>query len=260
MMKVLSRSCFALAVALLLGACAAQVAQTDPLERARGKLQEAASDENVQLYARPELESAQDAFANAERNMRRGVNRQVVEHWSYLAEQRAGIAQESARQRSAEAQVRAAEAARAQAAVSTAPLAPYGASGAADRAAGTGAAFATLSDQDFVADGFALKPGAGAEIERVVELLREEPARVARIDGHSDDMGDRSRSLAFAGRRAEAVRGELARRGIDPKRVSVRAVGDSAPIASNETALGRERNRRVEVFVLNQASSAATAP
>jgi OOP family OmpA-OmpF porin len=118
----------------------------------------------------------------------------------------------------------------------------------------------TLADRDFAADGFALVPDAEQGLARIVRLLQEDPARVARIDGHSDDMGDRSRSLAFSGRRAEVVRGELTRRGIDPRRVAVRAVGDSSPVASNETPLGRERNRRVEVFVLNQASGAPSEP
>jgi outer membrane protein OmpA-like peptidoglycan-associated protein len=244
---------------LIVGACAGPRAPSDALERARGKVKEAAAEATVERYARAELESAQDAFANAERSARRGLSPEVTEHWAYLAEQRAAIARESARLRNAEAEIRAAEAARAQAAVNAAPRLPPVASGATDRSPNADA-LVTLRDQDFTADGFALKPEAEAGIAQIVRQLQEDPARVARIDGHSDDMGDRSRSLAFSGRRAEAVRGELTRHGIDPRRIAVRAVGDSSPIASNETSIGRERNRRVEIFVLNQASSSSTSP
>lgn len=249
----------ALGATLIVGACAGAPALSDAVERARGKVREAAAEATVERYARAELESAQDAFANAERSARRGLSPQVTEHWAYLAEQRAAIARESARLRNAEAEIRAAEAARAHAAVSAAPLSPPAPSGAADRSPNA-AAFVTLRDQDFVADGFTLKSEAEAGIAQIVRQLQEDPARVARIDGHSDDMGDRSRSLAFSGRRAEAVRGELTRRGIDPRRIAVRAVGDSSPVASNETAIGRERNRRVEIFVLNQATISSTSP
>ena len=252
------RIAFALSVALSLAACASQPATNESLERARVKVREAAAEPTVERYARAELESAQDAFANAERSARRGLSPQVTDHWAYLAEQRAAIARESGRLRQAEAEIRAAEAARAQAAVNAAALPPSSASGAAERSvAVTGAAFVTLVDQDFVTDGFALKSDAEPGIARVVEVLQQDPARVVRIDGHSDDQGERGRSLAFSGRRAEAVRGELTRRGIDPRRLSVRVVGDSSPVASNDTALGRERNRRVEIFVLNQAAGAS---
>jgi OOP family OmpA-OmpF porin len=245
-----------LGAALALAACAAQPAHNESLERARSRLTEAAAEPNVERYARSELESAQDAFADAERSARRGLSPQVTEHWAYLAEQRAAIARESGRLRHAEAEIRAAEAARAQAAISTAGL--PSASGAADRStAAAGGALVTLVDQDFVREGFALKPDAEPGIARVVEVLQQDPARVARIEGHSDDQGERGRSLAFSGRRAEAVRGELTRRGIDPRRLSVRVVGDASPLASNDTELGRERNRRVEIFVLNPADSTA---
>jgi outer membrane protein OmpA-like peptidoglycan-associated protein len=43
------------------------------------------------------------------------------------------------------------------------------------------------------------------------------------------------------------------RRGIDARRIAVRALGDAFPVASNDTEIGRQRNRRVDIFVLPQA-------
>jgi hypothetical protein len=84
----------ALGAALALAACAAQPAHNESLERARRTVTAAAAEPNVERYARSELESAQDAFASAERSARRGLSPQVTEHWAYLAEQRAAIARE----------------------------------------------------------------------------------------------------------------------------------------------------------------------
>jgi outer membrane protein OmpA-like peptidoglycan-associated protein len=248
------RHALALAALLAASACASAPVPTAALDRSRVAVRAAEADPAVDRYARPELESAQDAFAAADRSVRRGLDTQVVQHWAYLAEQRAAIARETARLRSAEAQVRAARTARVEAEPVTptpAAQAPE-ASGSSGTAAMTGGAALILNDDQFAGDGFALKPEAEAGIDRVARLLQEDPTRVARIDGHSADMDSRSRSIEFSGRRAEAVRGELVRRGIDARRIAVRALGDSFPIASNDTEIGRQRNRRVDIFVLPQ--------
>jgi outer membrane protein OmpA-like peptidoglycan-associated protein len=221
-------------------------------------VQAATADPAVQRYARPELDNAQDAFASAEMSARRKLDAQVIDHWAYLAEQRAAIARETGRLRRAEAEMRAAEIERAQPAPVESAAVPPAASGAAEASAATGAAPAlTLRDDQFAGDGTTLKPEAAAEIDQVARLLQDSPTRMARIDSHSEDMNSRSRSIEFTGRRAEAVRAELVRRGIDPRRVAVRALGDSYPVASNETALGRQRNRRVDVYVVTGGGAAA---
>lgn len=243
---------------LMLAACATQSAPSASLERARSAVQAASADPAVDRYARSELELAQDAFANAERGVRRSLDPQVIEHWAYLAERRAGIARETARLRAAEAEIKTVEAERAQ--IANAPAAPALPSGSVDASSMSGSAALILGDDQFVDGGFMLKPEADAAIDRIARLLQEDPSRVARIDGHSEDMNSRSRSLEFSGRRAEAVRSALVNRGIDPHRIAVRALGDSFPVASNETELGRHRNRRVDVYVLRAGDNAQSAP
>jgi OmpA-OmpF porin, OOP family len=244
-------------LALAVCACGSTPPPTGRLERARTEVQAATADPAVQRYARPELDSAQDAFASAELSVRRKLDPQVIEHWSYLAEQRAAIARETGRLRRAEAEIRAAEIERAQPAPVEAAASPPAASGAAEPSRPTAAAPAlTLGDDQFAGDGGALKPEAAAEVDRVARVLQDDPTRMARIDSHSEDMNSRSRSIEFTGRRAELVRAELVRRGIDARRVAVRALGDSYPVASNETALGRQRNRRVDIYVVAGAAAA----
>lgn len=233
---------------LATAACASGPAPVADLDRARAAVRAAEADPAVDRYARAELENAQDAFATAERSARRRLDPQVVEHWAYLAEQRAAIARETARLRRAEER----RTVQPSSPPETVPQAvAAAASGSAVASLPTGAAALVLNDDQFIGDGFTLKPEAEAGIDRIAQLMQQDPLRVARIDGHSEEMDSRSRSIEFSGRRAEAVRGELVRRGIDPHRIAVRALADAYPVASNDTALGRQRNRRVDVYVLS---------
>jgi outer membrane protein OmpA-like peptidoglycan-associated protein len=238
-------------LALTVGACSSTPPpRTDRVERARAEVQAATADPAVQQYARPELDSAQDAFASAELSVRRKLDTQVIDHWAYLAEQRAAIARETGRLRRAEAEIRAAEVERTQPVqVEPAALAPAASGAAEPSRPPVIAPSLVLRDDQFAGDG-ALKPEAAAEIDRIARTLQDDTTRMARIDSHSEDMNSRSRSIEFSGRRAELVRSELVRRGIDARRVAVRALGDSYPVASNETALGRQRNRRVDIYVV----------
>lgn len=241
----------------LLAGCASPAPPPESLERARVEVRNVAADPEIARYARPELEAAQDAFANAELGVRRQLDAQVIDHWAYMAERRAAIARETARLRKAEDDVRAA---RSESPPEVAVLTPPAPSGAADAAPSPRATIVRLDDGQFEQDRFTPGPEATAVLDRIARLLQEDPSRIARIDGHSDDMEKPNLSLVFAGRRAEAVRGELVQRGVDPRRVQVRALGAAYPVASNETDLGRQRNRRVEVYVLGGGADGLSRP
>ncbi len=255
------RAGLALICALLLAACGGGAPRLNPsVEEARGEMRSAAADPDVVRFARTELELAEDAFAEAERNWRRGNDRDVIAHWADLAQQRAAAAREAARLRRAEESAHDAEAERRRRTVEVTPLdgEPAVPSGSADAAASPDEPLdqrldrpitVTLDNELFARDGVDLDRRAEPTIERVVALLRQDPSRTARIECHSDDLGSRSRNLELSGRRGDAVRAALVARGIDARRITVQALGDSFPVASNETALGRARNRRVDIVI-----------
>lgn len=68
-----------------------------------------------------------------------------------------------------------------------------------------------------------------------------------RIEGHTDDVGKAANNTALSSRRAEAVRTALIARGVAADRLVAEGFGDSKPVASNTTADGRARNRRIEI-------------
>lgn len=82
--------------------------------------------------------------------------------------------------------------------------------------------------------------------------LMNESTQLHRVEvqGHTDDTGEDDFNVALSLQRAEAVRRALVDRGVDPKRLAVKGLGESEPLAPNETPEGRARNRRVELKVL----------
>lgn len=81
------------------------------------------------------------------------------------------------------------------------------------------------------------------------------------VAGHTDNTGSESRNYTLGQRRAAAVaRYLIAQRGIDPIHVSTMSYGSNAPIAKNDTAAGREKNRRVEILVYRETITASAPP
>lgn len=88
-----------------------------------------------------------------------------------------------------------------------------------------------------------------AECERLVTFMRINPAVKIRLNGHTDNSGAREEKVTLSLNRANAVKDYLVKHGIDAKRMEVKGWGMYRPIADNNTAEGRMRNRRVEVEV-----------
>jgi OmpA-OmpF porin, OOP family len=94
-----------------------------------------------------------------------------------------------------------------------------------------------------------LAPGAAGTIERLARYLQDNPQRTVLIEGHTDSTGSDWTNLRLSQDRADAVRLALMTRGIAPDRLTATGLGPSQPIASNETAAGRQQNRRVEIII-----------
>jgi outer membrane protein OmpA-like peptidoglycan-associated protein len=108
----------------------------------------------------------------------------------------------------------------------------------------------TMNNIFFDFDKSLLKPESAPELDRLVNMLKEQTSMKIEISGHTDDLGTEQYNLALSERRAKNVIAYLVRSGIDQKRISVQYFGESKPVDSNETEEGRQKNRRVEFKIL----------
>ncbi len=93
-------------------------------------------------------------------------------------------------------------------------------------------------------------PEFDSSIEAIAEILLENPAYRAEIQGHSDSQGAASANQALSEARAMAVARRLTQRGIASDRFVVLGYGQDKPVASNQTVDGRAKNRRVEIRII----------
>lgn len=91
-----------------------------------------------------------------------------------------------------------------------------------------------------------LRPESRVELGQLKRFLEENSELKIRINGHTDNVGAEADNLALSEARARAVYDHLIRQGIAPSRLEYRGYGESRPIASNDSAAGRRRNRRTE--------------
>ncbi len=113
----------------------------------------------------------------------------------------------------------------------------------------------TLGDVLFATGQSDLIAGATSHLSKLADFLNKYPDRNVLIEGYTDSTGGQSYNQALSERRAESVRGYLMAHGVDGTRISASGKGMSNPIAGNDTATGRQQNRRVEVIVSNPATA-----
>ena len=104
---------------------------------------------------------------------------------------------------------------------------------------------------EFESNGARLTPGGRRALDRVAAILREHPLAEIEISGHTDNWGEPSYNLSLSQRRADSVRNHLAGL-IEVNGFSTIGYGAERPVASNRTAEGRQRNRRIEFRVLRE--------
>lgn len=94
-----------------------------------------------------------------------------------------------------------------------------------------------------------LKPDARAHMQKLVQFVQSKPAKHIRIEGHTDSVGSAAANRALSLQRAKSVRQALVASGVAANRISVVGAGAANPVASNASASGRARNRRVVVIL-----------
>lgn len=109
----------------------------------------------------------------------------------------------------------------------------------------------TLGDLLFATGKSDLTGGAGPNLDKLAAFLGEYGDRTVLIEGHTDSVGSEESNQFLSQRRAESVKSYLVRRGVQPNRLTTAGLGQGSPVASNDTATGRQQNRRVEVIISN---------
>jgi outer membrane protein OmpA-like peptidoglycan-associated protein len=110
-----------------------------------------------------------------------------------------------------------------------------------------------LSDVLFDTGSATLKPGAREKLARVAGILASHPDLHIEIEGHTDSVGTDNYNQGLSERRAESVRTYLMQQRISPTAVEAGGFGESRPVATNDTAAGRQQNRRVELVVTGES-------
>ncbi|HKO87627.1 MAG TPA: OmpA family protein [Burkholderiales bacterium] len=266
--------------------CATHTPQLASVQAAHEAYNAAAADPRVRTHADVELGRARASLAIAEEELRDSGDSAATNHLAYLARQRAILATEVAAQREADERIRMAglerdrsllqaRTAEADRANQQAQIATMQADSARRQAISAqtdaeiqrqraaqleadliamqavkserGLILTLQDDVLFDTGSAALKSGAMRTIDRLAELLRNNPERRVQIEGFTDSQGSDSYNLDLSERRAASVRTALLARGVPMDRVSIQPYGEAFPIASNDTPSGRQLNRRVEI-------------
>lgn len=100
---------------------------------------------------------------------------------------------------------------------------------------------------DFDSD--AVKPTAQENLRSLAQSLDKYPGTNLLIVGHTDSVGDEGYNQGLSERRARAAANYLVSQGVAAARIGTRGLGESEPVASNDSDAGRAQNRRVEVAI-----------
>lgn len=109
---------------------------------------------------------------------------------------------------------------------------------------------ATINNLFFDLGKATLKPESEPELKRILQVMKENTALVIEISGHTDNTGSDEINNKLSLERANAVRENLLKGGIDQARIKTKGYGKSKPKADNATEEGRQINRRVEIEIL----------
>lgn len=101
----------------------------------------------------------------------------------------------------------------------------------------------------FKNNSFELPTAAFIELDKLVQVLNENPSIKLEISGHTDNVGKQEDNLILSSNRAKSIVNYLSSKNIDAKRLSYKGYGSSKPIAENTSEEGRSKNRRTEFTV-----------
>jgi outer membrane protein OmpA-like peptidoglycan-associated protein len=280
-MKISSTRCGSLAMgmlaATLLQACAGTPAQNAQFNQAQEDYAAASSDPKVIQAAPEQLRDASGNLHQAAVLLQHRAPQDDVDHYAHLASLNVTTARELADADASQASVRQAAGRRselqlqssqrqtrqAQSEAANANAQAASASVAADAAQERNAALLealdakqtdrglvlTLGSVMFDSGAADLNSGGERNLDKLVQFLRDNPGRNVRVEGYTDSTGSAVYNRDLSRRRADAVRTALVDSGLDMRRIVIKGFGEEFPVAGNDTASGRQQNRRVEIVI-----------
>jgi outer membrane protein OmpA-like peptidoglycan-associated protein len=117
-----------------------------------------------------------------------------------------------------------------------------------------------MSDVLFDTAKFSLRPAAREKLARVAGILSGHPGLRLQVEGYTDSVGGDDYNQQLSENRATSVRHYLTGAGIPTASVTSKGFGKTEPVASNDTAAGRQQNRRVELVVSGDLIGAEIRP
>jgi outer membrane protein OmpA-like peptidoglycan-associated protein len=106
-----------------------------------------------------------------------------------------------------------------------------------------------MSDVLFDSAKFTLRPAAREKLAKISGIVLAYPTLALAIEGNTDSVGGDAYNQTLSENRADSVRNYLGQQGIPSASMTAHGFGKSQPVASNDTAGGRQQNRRVELIV-----------
>jgi len=114
-----------------------------------------------------------------------------------------------------------------------------------------GIKFTLSADLLFPTNSSYLSDKAKGELDKLAKVLKQEKSKKIRIDGYTDATGTENYNVWLSDKRAASVKKYLEDAGISGSRMTTKGYGPANPVADNKTPEGRQKNRRVEVIILN---------
>lgn len=110
----------------------------------------------------------------------------------------------------------------------------------------------TIGDVLFATDKFDLNASAQISMDKIAAFLKEKQNRNLLVEGHTDSVGSDEYNHELSQQRAASVKRALVKRDIASERIVTIGYSKKYPLASNDTAAGKQQNRRVEAIILNE--------
>jgi len=106
------------------------------------------------------------------------------------------------------------------------------------------------SDVLFPLNSSYLTDQAKTEIDKLVNLMDDYPSASLIVEGHTDATGTEEYNQWLSEKRAESVKRYAVEKGLEARKIQTKGYGQSKPVAPNNTKEGRQKNRRVEVTIV----------